>query len=98
MTLYSRSNLTSGQAPGTHGLAGLSSSRLKPVCDAIMLVASALRRSMRSNTQPVGNLVVALVTTLETCIGAFRGVEEDGEHGHVLGASRRRAHSYAAGR
>jgi hypothetical protein len=53
---------------------------------------------MRSNTQPVGNLVVALVTTLETCIGAFRGVEEDGEHGHVLGASRRRAHSYAAGR
>jgi hypothetical protein len=73
------------------------------VRDVIMLVASALRRPMRFNVaisiaQPVENLVVALVTILETYIGAFCIVEEDGEHSHVLGASRRRAHSYAAGR
>jgi hypothetical protein len=48
--------------------------------------------------QPVGKMVMALITILETCIGAFRAVEEDGEHGHALGASRRSAHSYAAGR
>jgi hypothetical protein len=67
-----------------------------------MLVASALRRSTRFNiaisvAQPVEKLVVALVTLLETCIGAFRVVEEDGKHSHSPRGPRRRAHSYAAG-